>query len=264
VLGIAVIGVLTFMLVTRHTVAPGAGSADNQIPAVLHTPPATVYAGTEADGFPSGEAGIVLPAAVKTGQFSASEVSGDLDVVRRALIASRLDPAVLVHNDPSAFLALIAPDDRKDVQTAVGKPEALNFMTRIATAWTLRPDPIKVKGTITVGTTITTNGVHELTVTTSFVWVYPFAGSLLWPGDHLVVAHDTVVWAFPASADTNKGSVGMWLRDYQAVYTNADCDLLGQGVVGLAAPESDPGPTSTYDEYDPRVAVSAIPAKVCF
>jgi hypothetical protein len=94
--------------------------------------------------------------------------------------------------------------------------------------------------------------------------VYPFAGSLQWPGDHLVVAHDTVVWAFPAEAGVRKSSVGMWLTDSQAVYTNADCDLLGQGLVGLSPPESDPGPTTTYDEFDPKVAVTSIPAKTCF
>lgn len=58
------------------------------------------FAGTPAEGFAEGAAGIVLPPAEPVGDFTADAVAEALTQVRQALVAARLAPGMLVDHDP--------------------------------------------------------------------------------------------------------------------------------------------------------------------
>lgn len=109
------------------------------------------FAGTPAEQWADGEEGIVAP-------------PGDLvfEQVRQALIASRVDLAMLVDHRPEHFLTMIAPQVRDDI--ARNLP---GWATRLRAGTTLLG--IKVAGRMTLGEK---NGYPD--VTTDYVFAYAF------------------------------------------------------------------------------------------
>src|SRR5262249_3529007 len=135
-------------------------------------------------------------------------------------------------------LALFAPADRSDVLKNFTRNTAFAYATRLAPGSSLTDDDVRVKGTMTfAGRTL--NGVRELDVPTDFVWGYPFGGPRASPGDHLVALHDTVKWAFPAEADVDSGSRGMYFLKADAYASNVDCDKLrDHDLIALGTPSA--------------------------
>jgi hypothetical protein len=83
--------------------------------------------------------------------------------------------------------------------------------------------------------------VRVLDVTTNFVWVYAFSGTLKEPGDHLVSIHDTNTWEFPSAKDVDAGDLGAYVRELNYSVYNMDCDLMKQDYLGLGKPVLVPG-----------------------
>jgi hypothetical protein len=112
---------------------------------------------------------------------------------------------------------------------------------------------VRVKGRVTFRAT-KEDGIRLLEVITNFVWVYPFSGSLSKPGDHLVIVHDEVHWAFPVEADVEKSSRGMWINEAQGYASNIDCALLDQSLLALGKPRLVPGGSAEDDNaaFDPN------------
>jgi hypothetical protein len=78
-------------------------------------PPADPFAGKPADSWADGAAGIVLPAARPVGSYSKAVVAAAYATVKKLLIAGELTKSVLLGGRPTAFAALLAAQDRKDI-----------------------------------------------------------------------------------------------------------------------------------------------------
>jgi hypothetical protein len=79
----------------------------------LAGPPADPFAGTPAEYWADGAAGIVLPAARPIGSFSAAQVKFAYEWTRKLLIAANLDKQTLDGGAPTAFANLLDTSDRK-------------------------------------------------------------------------------------------------------------------------------------------------------
>ncbi|MFF7725187.1 hypothetical protein [Streptomyces sp. NPDC008001] len=83
------------------------------------------FAGSPAERYADGAAGIVLPEARAAGTMSREQVAAGLKLTRDFLVAANLDPAVIRGERPAAALALLDPhqDDLvTDATTALSKP----------------------------------------------------------------------------------------------------------------------------------------------
>src|SRR5690606_28428425 len=109
-----------------------AGPAPSGTPTPGGAETASPFAGTPAEHFAEGEAGIVLPAAEPVGDFTAEEVAEALEQVRQALIAARLDETMLVDHNPEKFLSLLAPDQREAVAVVLDTKRAAAVVTQIS------------------------------------------------------------------------------------------------------------------------------------
>jgi hypothetical protein len=97
--------------VARGAVSPPAPSGPGKDP----------FAGTPADHWPNGAAGIVIPAAGPHGPFTASEVAAAYASTRKLLIAANLDPATLRGGAPTAFEGLLQKQQRQDFIAGLDK-----------------------------------------------------------------------------------------------------------------------------------------------
>ncbi len=206
------------------------------------------FAGTPAADYPEGAAGITLPAAAASGVFTAKQVSDALTSVKKALIAGRLDNAMLVNRNPTPFLNLLAPDAkpgmRKDFSSADFSVYATQF-SPLAKPAKIAP---RVKGRISYQVTTDEDGFPVIEINTNFVWVYAFDRPASSPGDNLVVVHDELVWQVPQASKVAKSSRGLWLSDGQSYASNMDCSQFDKGLI---APGVQKLVTGKGDDEDP-------------
>lgn len=89
--------------------AASAQASPSEIPShdTLTGPPADPYAGTPADQWANGAAGIVLPAARPIGGFTTAQVESAHQTTRKLLIAADLDKTTLLGGAPTAFADLL-------------------------------------------------------------------------------------------------------------------------------------------------------------
>jgi hypothetical protein len=79
---------------------------------LLAGPPADPFAGTPADHWGDGAAGITLPAAVSHGPFTASEVAAAYATTRKLLTEQNLDQTTLLGGSPTAFADVLTTQQR--------------------------------------------------------------------------------------------------------------------------------------------------------
>jgi hypothetical protein len=137
-----------------ETVAPttAPGATDPEIP-TLDDP----FAGSPAKQWADGEAGIVVPKAKAVGGQSAAKVGQVLELTRKLLVESNLDPATLRGEQPTAALALLDPkqDDVLDrLKAGLRKPDKdhdpLSMFSRFDPAEVrLVGDVVKLRGRMT-------------------------------------------------------------------------------------------------------------------
>ncbi|MFF1306922.1 hypothetical protein [Streptomyces sp. NPDC058307] len=152
------------------TTAPGA--VDPETP-TLDDP----FAGSPAKQWADGEAGIVVPKAKAVGGQSAAKVGQVLELTKKLLVESNLDPATLRGERPTAALALLDPkqDEVLDrLKTGLRKPDKdhdpLSMFSRFDPA-EVRPagDVVKLRGRITFKA-----GEHaSVAVHADYTFVYP-------------------------------------------------------------------------------------------
>jgi hypothetical protein len=75
-------------------------------------PPADPFAGTPAEGWADGAAGIVTPPARPVGRFTAGQVAAAYATTRKLLIAANLDRQTLLGGPPTAFAKLLTARQR--------------------------------------------------------------------------------------------------------------------------------------------------------
>ena len=92
--------------VPRTSTPPTAGAR------LLAGPPADPFAGTPANRWADGAAGITLPGAVSHGPFTASEVAAAYATTRKLLIAQNLNHRTLLGGPPTAFADVLTAQQR--------------------------------------------------------------------------------------------------------------------------------------------------------
>jgi hypothetical protein len=206
--------------------------------------PTDPFAGTPAALYPKGAAGITLPRAAAVTGFSATEVGRDLQQVRTALIAGRLDDMMLTGHDPSRLIALLAPAGRKQVTSDFKTAKFTGYATWIDPAVKLDPrETPRVSGRVTYSSLIV-DKIRTLRVTTNFIWVYAFAG----PGHPLAAEHEQINWEFPAVQNLRKEDRGMWIGNTTSYAALVDCSAARRGLLAPTRPELAPQPQSSEDD----------------
>jgi len=249
---VVIIAVAIFKVGVKELFSSDGNSPNSSVPEIT-IPLVNPYDRTPAQLYPQGEAGILTPSVTPVAGFTTAQITAALDSVRKAMIAGRLDTKMTVDHNVTPFVSLFASEDRKEVEGYFKGEDFFTFATQLAPGQSLTADGIRVKGTTTIGPDKTTQGVRLLKVKTNYVWVYPFAGALKEPGDHLVIIHDEVEWVFPSPEDVNKSAQGMYLNAFQGYASNMDCALLDTNLIALGKPRAVPGGSKEDDNaaFDP-------------
>lgn len=142
-ISLVVIAAVLFGLYQRHDRRPAVMPVNLEIP----------FAGTPAEQWPDGEKGIVVP-----------DGSPAFEQVRQALVASRMDPAMLTDHRPDRFLALLAPGVREHIVN-----DLPGWTTRLKQGTRLFPNGVRASGRMTLGEK---DGYPA--VTTDYVFAYAF------------------------------------------------------------------------------------------
>jgi hypothetical protein len=140
------------------------------------------FAGTKADPWASGAAGITIPVAAPHGPFTASEVAAAYATTQKLLIAAYLDPATLRGGAPTAFDDLLTAQQRQGFianlnNTVPGKNGQSDSPRWVVASFapgttTLIGNVIKVHGTMTSRES-TDQGRTVLDVDVNYHFVYP-------------------------------------------------------------------------------------------
>jgi hypothetical protein len=219
------------------------------------------FAGTPATSFAEGAAGIELPEADAIGDFTAGEVADTLASVQQALVATRLDPAMLVDRDPEPFIALMSQDNRPQLREAFDSDDFLYFASQFADGAELAVPSPRVDGEITYEATEDEAGIRVIEVVTRFLWAYAFAV----PDDAtdrsgVVVVRDELVWQVAHRDDVADSSLGLWLWDGSVRAWGLDCTAYDES---LLRPQTGSGPSGQLDDpseiFDPSSLVEVPP-----
>jgi hypothetical protein len=160
------------------------------------------------------------------------------------MIDGRLDQHMLVGHQPDKFLALLAPNSRKQMQGWFRTAQFANVATEIDPKVRLDPAQTpRVSGRVTYQTLVR-DGIIYLRVTTNFVWVYAFAG----PTHPLAVEHDQINWEFAGADHLRAGDRGMWVTDTQSYGALLDCAAAAKGLLAPTPVDAGPGPAPSEDQ----------------
>ncbi|HTU73213.1 MAG TPA: hypothetical protein VMG38_06810 [Trebonia sp.] len=147
----------------------------------LSGPPADPFAGTPAQAWADGAAGIVVPKATAAGPFSASQVALAYQTVRKLLIAQNLDHTTLLGGSPTAFANLLVPSQRSQFVAGLDKTGLKSGRVQSTRAWLASFAPgtaaliggvIKVHGTMSARAS-TEDGNPVLDIDVNYRIVYP-------------------------------------------------------------------------------------------
>ena len=216
--------------------------------------PAKPYANTPAARWGDGADGIVLPAPVPVGGYSAQQVGAAEAAAKQVLIAGHLDNQELVDHDPSAFLALLAPTMQTDVRrdiTDSGSPDYGDALTLLMPGYHLLPVPIKVNGSMTPQLAADGNLVIHL----NYVFAYPFAPSdpstIQYAWQDVAVARTQVDVETVAGPRYGAADHGLWLRNATGYLADQSCAASDQGFLAPAYSDQ-PAPGQPTDPEDPN------------
>jgi hypothetical protein len=207
---LAVVGLITWRLSSSssalndtnpvHNGAVPTGSPTAVVAPVIQAgPPADAFAGTPADHWADGSAGIVPPAAKPSGQFTAAQVAAAMQITRKLLIAGNLDETTLNGGAPTAFADLLTPQQRTDFISHLDKVGLdKDGYTTSSRAWVMSFAPatvsfvtnvVKVHGSMNAGMA-TYSGRTALRIAVDYLFVYAIEPPGH-PGDWMrVVARD--------------------------------------------------------------------------
>ncbi|TDV38712.1 hypothetical protein [Actinophytocola oryzae] len=254
---VVAVGAVATLLFRSSVFEPVAGDAGSSTSPVSGTRGELVdltrpFAGTPASVWPDGAAGIVPPAPEPVGGFTSQQVTQATQLVRDVLIASRLDNRMLVGHDPSAYLALLAPDARRQLEPlfASGRePEVQSLVSLTAPGSELLPVGPKVSGTMTVRA----GDAGELVVHTNYVFAYAFAPPaplrLIDAMNTIVVVRADVDYVMRAGDRWTPNSRGLWFDDATGFGYSIGCDAYRKGF--LAPVTTERNVTSQPDDVQP-------------
>ncbi len=213
-----------------------AGLAGGPTPVAAPTTPAgpvDPFAGTDAADWSEGAAGITLPAGKAVPGFTARGVTADLALVKKTMVAVRLDPRMLVRHDTSAFLSLLTPSSRGYFidQFRTGNP--LNFATLLDDDAHLSDHAPRVHGQTTFAAIRDAkSGLDVLEIVTRYDWIYAFTD------DQIVTVSDRVVWWFYEPDAMGPADDGLWVHLFSSFLSNVDCEALQRHRIAPPQPGS--------------------------
>jgi hypothetical protein len=228
------VGVGMFDERQQRAVEPAPGQGQQVVQAVDLDAP---FAGTPAAGWADGAEGITVPAPMQVGEFSAEEVAAATKQVREALIASRLDPEMLVGHNPDAYLGALAPDARKLLKPLFGtgrEPQAQALVSLIAPGNPLLDVEPKVTGTMTVEA----GAPNQLIIHTNYLFAYAFEpddpSAVSDPMDLIVLVRAQVDYRLLKEGYT-EDSLGLWYGHVGGFGYSIACDWYKKGFLAPAA-----------------------------
>ncbi|GGS42064.1 MULTISPECIES: hypothetical protein [Actinokineospora] len=197
--------------------------------------PTAPFAGTPAAAWTDGADGVTVPDAMQVGEFSAEEVAEATALVRRAIIASRIDRAMLVGHDPSGYLTLLAEDARKQLAPLFGtgqEPQAQALVSLIAPDTPLLAVAPKVTGAMTVSA----GGTGELVIHTNYLFAYAFESDepTADPMDAIVLVRAEVDYIMRKGPRWSEGSKGLWYGHVGGFGYSIACDWYKKGFLAPA------------------------------
>ena len=146
-------------------------------------PPADPFAGTPADAWADGPAGIVLPAARPVGRFTAAQVELAYQTTRKLLIAADLDQQTLLGAPPTAFADLLTSTQRTTFLGGLNKVGLDSRGYPLSTrSWIMSFMPgdaqliggvIKVHGAMRAVAVRGSGGSDQLDIRLDYLFVYP-------------------------------------------------------------------------------------------
>jgi hypothetical protein len=231
----------------------------------ISPPPFTLsdpFAGTPAEGFADGEAGIVIPAAHAVGSYSAAQVRAAYKTVRKLLIAGHLNAAVLAGGSPTAFARLLIPAERSWFDRNLDKL-GLNRHgdIRSSRAWLTSFDPgttalvgsvIKVHGSMTAAAR-RSGQTPVLTIVADYLFVYPVQQAGGPPSTRMRIVARTELTVQFATWNDPGGALEPWVRDAIGGPAGILCGI-NDGFVHPAFPGGPPSPEKPtgkpIDPYD--------------
>jgi len=167
--------------VVTNGATPSSIRALSPLSAASDGPPADPFAGTPAETWADGVAGIVVPKTTIIRPFTESQVAAAYATTRKLLIAASLDHATLLGGTPTAFEALLVPSQRSQVVAGLNKTgvdskgneiSTRTFVTSFAPGTTaLIGDVIKVHGTMSARAA-TNSGDPVLDIDVNYRFVY--------------------------------------------------------------------------------------------
>lgn len=219
------------------------------------------FAGTPAAGWVDGADGIAVPPARPVGGYSSAEVADALARTKEVLTVAHLGQAMLIGHNPTAYVALLAPNARGQERASIGggaDPDEGGEVTLFAPGFHLLPVPVKVNGSMTV----TTDAHGQLVVHANYVFAYPFA-----PTDSTVITQSWQLVAVQhvaedvtliAGAHYARGDRGLWVTASRSYYESIACGAARRGYLAPAysEPRHDQVPTTAGGDpnqyYDPN------------
>jgi len=162
------------------TIASSAPTIASSAPTITDAPPVLPFAGTPAQTWADGAAGIVVPAAKPVGSFTAEQVAAAYQTSRNLLIAGNLNKTTLLGGPPTAFADLLNSQERalfldslntKGVDQA-GRPLSTRVeVTSSAPGSAELIGVIKVQGSMSAQSVVF-SGVTALAVNVNYLFAY--------------------------------------------------------------------------------------------
>lgn len=208
------------------------------------------FAGTPADGYADGAAGIIVPTAHAVGGYSASEVRGAYQSVRMILIAEHLNRRILAGGSPESFARLLIPAQRSWFVRNLDKHGLdRHGLARSTRTWLISFAPgttalvgslIKVHGNMTATAKGSGNN-RVLTIRADYLFVYPVQQAGGNADTRMRIVARTVLTVHFATWNDPGGPLEPWISDVRGGPAGVLCGI-NDGFVHPAFPG---GPQST-------------------
>lgn len=246
---------------TASPAATGAASRRATPPAGFS--PAGPFAGSPAESFADGAAGIVPPAPHTVGRYPAAQVGRAYATVKEMLAAAHLNIRTLMGGAPTAFARLLAAPERRQFYQYLNRTGvARQGWVRSTRSWVTSFAPgstqlvtgvIKVHGSMRAVPATVSGGRPVLRVKADYLFVYAVQRPGM-PGTGMRIVERDVVWVDFAHWDRAGGPLEPWWTPEGGGPAGSRCDV-NDGYIHPGFPGSVPDrtrasgkPVNPYDQ----------------
>ncbi len=209
---------------------------------------ANPFAGSRANAYADGAAGIVMPAAHPVGQYSSAQVAAAYVTVKDMLVAAMLSRPTMYGHKPTALGRLLISEQRSwfyDHLTKPYKPSkgpawlTWKWVTAFAPGTDVVGKVVKVKGVPMTAKVVTIKQRPALQVYADYLFVYAVQQPGVAASRLRIVAQEYATVQFAEWNDPG-GRLEPWISGFGASYADAQCGLT-DGLVHPAFPALGPG-----------------------